>query len=56
MSEDSPDDVLVLPLSGIKGATRPATSPVEKEVIELFEELRAPLFRYSRLPALLSRL
>lgn len=47
MSDDSADDVLALPLSGIKGAARPATSPVEKEVIELFEELRAPLFRYS---------
>src|SRR5215468_7898916 len=44
---DSQNPSIALPLAGCSGAAEESTpSALEQEVIEFFEELRAPLLRY----------
>jgi len=46
MSADPADDIVAMPLAGVTGVDHRATTPVEEEVIGLFDDLRTPLFRY----------
>jgi RNA polymerase sigma-70 factor (ECF subfamily) len=47
MSEGTANRALALPLPLVRKGRKSAASRIEDEVIELFDELREPLFRYS---------